>query len=553
MCKRAIRILLIFFVLATVFGCQARAPEEQDLLRIQSASGAGNKKVILLVADSLMTQSIDRGVRQNKLPAFQFLIGHGQYYKELVSSFPTMSVTIDSSLLTGAYPDEHRVPGLTWYSMDDRKVINYGTGPMEVLRHGGGPVLSDALVHLNGSHLNGKLPTLYDELARLGFTSGSINGLIYRGQTGHTLSIPGWMQAVSPLPDKIQVKGPDFMSLGVLSNPLEGVASLPVGPFGRFGLNNRFSIETVNYLVRTKALPDFLFVYLPDLDQKLHRSGPSEMAGVEKTDRQLQSLLQAFGSPEQALKEAVIIIMGDSGMTQILPAAQHPEIDLPALLGPERVLSPGEKASGETELVTAVNETMAYVYSLTEDHPPLGETAELLLKDPRIDFVAWKEKEWVRVIQASTFKQLKFKAGGRLKDPYNQAWTIEQDGSVLDLKVKADGGAVSYGEYPDALRRLSAALHSHNGGFLVVTAKPGYELADKSSPTHKGGGGHGSMSRMESLIPLIISEAGHRPKHLRIVDMKAYLLDLVTKKYGQNLESAGGQPPVFSRILAGSG
>ncbi|MCA0755881.1 alkaline phosphatase family protein [Paenibacillus sp. N4] len=524
--------LLTLFVLASVSGCQARGPGEQDLLRIQSAGEAGNKKVILIVVDSLMAQSIDRGIRQNRLPAFQFLIGRGQYYKEMVSSFPTMSVTIDSSLITGAYPDEHRVPGLTWYSMDDRRLINYGTGPMEVLHQGGGPVLSDALVHLNRSHLNGKLPTIYDELARRGFTSGSVNGLIYRGQTNHTLSIPGWMQAVSPLPDKIQVIGPDFLSLGVLSNPLEGAAHLPVGPFGRFGLNNSFAIETVSYLVRTKALPDFLYVYLPDLDQKLHRNGPSDMAGVEKTDRQLQNLLEAFGSPEQALNEAVFLIMGDSGMTPILPAAQQPEIDLPALLGPERVLSPGEKVSERTELVTAVNETMAYVYALKENQP-LKNTAELLLTDPRIDFVAWKEKEWIRVIQASTLKQLKYKAGGGLKDSYNQAWTIEQDGTVLDLKVNTAGGSVAYGDYPDALRRLSGALHSQNGEFLIVTAKPGYELADKSSPSHKGGGGHGAMYRMESLVPLIISETGHRPKYLRIVDLKAFLLDLVTKQKGQ--------------------
>lgn len=79
----------------------------------------------------------------NQLPAFQYLIEHGQYYKNLVSSFPTMSVTIDSSLLTGKYPDEHRIPGLTWYSSDEKKVINYGTGPMEVLRQSVDPVVTD--------------------------------------------------------------------------------------------------------------------------------------------------------------------------------------------------------------------------------------------------------------------------------------------------------------------------------------------------------------------------------------------------------------------------
>ncbi|MNE73798.1 hypothetical protein D3C76_75930 [compost metagenome] len=48
-------------------------------------------------------------------------------------------------------------------------------------------------------------------------------------------------------------------------------------------------------------------------------------------------------------------------------------------------------------------------------------------------------------------------------------------------------------------------MKSHQGHYLVVTAKPGYELSDRSSPTHKGGGGHGGIRQMESLVPLIIS------------------------------------------------
>lgn len=520
----AAAILVLFVV---VCGCQTQAPKEQDLVRIQSVHSKQTKKVIVFAIDSIMAQSIDRGIQQNRLPTFRYLIEHGQYYKNLVSSFPTMSVTIDSSLLTGRYADEHRIPGLVWYSAADRKVINYGTGPMEVLRHGAKRVITDALFHLNGSHLNKKLPTIYDELSNLGYTSGSINGLIYRGKTDHTISIPAWIQAPSSLPKRMNVKGPDFMSLGVLSNPLKGMTKLPGGLTDRLGLNNAFAIDTASYLVRTKTLPDFLFVYLPDLDQKLHRSGPSEMEGVEKVDRQLERFLQSFGSPEQALREAVIILIGDSGMTSIVPASKNPVIDLPALLGEFRILNPGEEVSQETEIVLAVNETMAYVYPLRTNRS-LQELAGLIMNDPRIDFAAWKEKEWIHVMQGSDDRRLQFKANGSLKDKYNQKWTINQEGTVLDLKVDSAKRTLHYGQYPDALKRLSGALNSHDGNYLVVTAKPGYELADRSSPTHKGGGGHGSLNQMESLVPIIISGSAMQPEHLRIVDLKAYLLNLVT-------------------------
>lgn len=183
------------------------------------------------------------------------------------------------------------------------------------------------------------------------------------------------------------MKGPDFLSLGSLSNPFQGIKNLPDGLTNRMGSNNNFAIETVKYLIRSNTLPDFLFVYLPDLDRELHKKGPTALRGVKELDQQLQSVLQTFGSPEKALHDAVFIIAGDSGMTQILPAEQNPVIDLPSLLGDARILRPGEAVSNETEIILAINETMAYVYSLKEDRS-LRDIANLLKNDPRIDFIS---------------------------------------------------------------------------------------------------------------------------------------------------------------------
>ncbi|MEF2967348.1 alkaline phosphatase family protein [Paenibacillus sp. M1] len=527
----------IFFIIAAVLivllivvgSSRNQKPKEQDLSRIKPETGAKGKKVILLLADSLMSQSIDRGLREKELPTFRFLIEHGQYYKNMVSSFPTMSVTIDSTLLTGRYPSEHRLPGLTWYSAKDKKVINYGTGPIEVLRQGVNNVLTDGLIHLNQDHLNPDVPTIHEELARHGLQSGSINGLIYRGPAVHKLTIPAWLHIPSSLPDEIEVKGPDFLTLGALTNPLEGLADLPDNLTDKIGFNNRFSFETVKYLVRHRKLPDFLFVYLPDLDQELHKNGPSSLKGVKDLDGQLESLLQSFGSREQAMKEAVILISGDSGMTRILPADRNPEIDLSALFGDDRVLSPGEEESGSKDILFTVNETMAYVYSL-KGTDTLKEAAKVLQADSRIDFVAWKERDgWVNVIQGGTSKALKYKADGKLQDTYRQSWTIDGDSQVLDLKVNDVNNMLEYDEYPDVLMRLKSALDSHEGDYLVVTAKPGYELKDKNSPTHKGGGGHGSIRKAESLVPLIICGTDRKPTLLRMVDLKSYLLDLLAK------------------------
>lgn len=502
--------------------------KEKELQRVKSTASDQAKKVIFVMVDSLVAESIDEGLEQKELPTLQFLIEHGQYYKDVVSSFPTMSVTIDSSLLTGAYADQHQVPGLTWYSAEDKQLINYGTGPMEVMKQGVNPVLKDALIHLNGTHLNPQLPTIYEDLARLGKKSGSINGLIYRGIVEHHLSIPPWMQGSASLPQSMRVKGPDFLALGALSDPLEGMQELPDGLTHRIGFNNQYSILTANYLIKSHKLPDFLYVYLPDLDKKVHKKGYADVEEVKELDSQLQSLLESFGSNEEALDNAIFVIAGDSGMTRILPGQDNPVIDLSIILKDYKLLRQGDAVTEQTELVLAVNETMAYVYLLKEGK--LRDTASLLSSDSRIEFISWKEEDWIYVVQGESRKQLKFKANGELIDPYQQKWSVEQAPEVLDLNINAEHHTLDYGRYPDVLQRLYGAFHSHSGQFLIVTAKPGYELADIHSPTHKGGGGHGAFGHAESLVPLIISGTEERPEHLRIVDLKPFLLKLVTKQ-----------------------
>lgn len=523
-------VVFIILLLAVTMGCGkgGKASKEDDLLHSKSMNTNG-KKSILIVVDSLMYQAIDEGIRQNKLPTFQYLIEHGQYYKNLVSSFPTMSLTIDSSIVTGTYPDGHRVPGLTWYSSVDKKVINYGTGPMEIVRHNINTVLNDALIQLNGRHLNPKIPTIHEDLAKMGLTSGSVNGLIYRGNKEHTLSIPPWIQVPTDLPKEIKVKGPDFFAFGAFSNPLKGITKLPTGLTDRMGLNNKYAVGVTKQLIHTGKLPDFLYVYLPDLDQRLHKKGPADLDGVIKADRQLEDMLQAFGSREEALKQANLIIIGDSGMTAILPADQQPVIDLLPYLRDYRVLRPGETVSEQKDLALAVNENMAYMYKLNPAYA-LADVASLLKTESRIDTISWLDNGSVRVVQGGTGKEFSFRPQGKWTDPYGQSWTLDKDASVLDLNIDSSSHRLQYGQYPDVMRRLHAALHSHEGEFLVITAKPGYELADRSSPTHKGGGGHGSFHQSDSLVPLIICGTEQKPEHLRIVDLKPFLLKLSKKQ-----------------------
>ncbi|MFP3488902.1 alkaline phosphatase family protein, partial [Staphylococcus sp. SIMBA_130] len=73
------------------------------------------KTVILLNIVSLMSEPLELAIQTGRAPALQFLMENGSYFTNMVTSFPTTSVTIDSSLLTGTYADQHHIPGLTWF------------------------------------------------------------------------------------------------------------------------------------------------------------------------------------------------------------------------------------------------------------------------------------------------------------------------------------------------------------------------------------------------------------------------------------------------------
>ncbi len=500
------------------------APKESPNLKIAAAKKKEQgKKVIVVLVDSLMPKTLEEELRTSKLPALQYLLDQGQYYNNVVSSFPTMSVTIDSTLFTGTYTDQHHVPGLTWYSKKEDRVISYGTGLKEVLKLGAANIAKDALIHLNGMHLSPNVTTIYEDLANKRISSGSINGLIYRGSSSHELDVPPWFASLLDIQGKMFVKAPDFFTLGVLASPFKEQLLLPDSIFHKNGFNDEYAIKTAIHLVKTNQLPDFLYVYLPDLDQKIHKKGPDKRYDLQSLDKKIGSLLDSFGSKEKALQDVVFVVLGDSGMTSILPDEQNPVIDLPDHLSPYRVYGKDDSDIAGSDIIIAVNETMAYVYR-KHAQEPLSEIAGYLLNDDRIDFVAWQEKDWVYVTQSGTGKHLQFKNEGKLRDIYGQSFDIKGDHTVLDLQVST--AAIKYGYYPDALKRLSTAFSSHEGEYLIVTAKPGYELADKQSPLHKGGGGHGALGKQESLVPLIISGTNKVPETLRIVDLKKYLLSL---------------------------
>ena len=199
-----------------------------------------------------MSEPLQKAMKEGKAPAFSFLMNNGHYIPEMISSYPTMSVSIDSTILTGAYPDQHKVPGLIWFKEDEHRMVSYGSGFREIWNNGVKNVAHDSVIHLNQTHLSKEVQTIHEELANRNLSSASINGLLYRGSVQHELNVPKLLSMTKLLPKEIEVNGPTLLSLGVLSQyNQENHRHKFI--WNRMGVNNKFTANELKYLIEEKC------------------------------------------------------------------------------------------------------------------------------------------------------------------------------------------------------------------------------------------------------------------------------------------------------------
>jgi predicted AlkP superfamily pyrophosphatase or phosphodiesterase len=478
------------------------------------------KPVILLIIDTLMSYPLEVAVQTGRAPALQFLMEKGCYIPNMVSSFPTMSVTIDSSLLTGTYADQHHVPGLSWFDESQKKIINYGTGFREAFMLGMHQVIWNLFYRLNNEHLSNDVPTIYEELAEMGIPSASINAFVYRGNTPQRLHVPRLLSTLTHLQEtEWTTKATPIFSLGAFSKlrPWSKVPQIAAG-------NYKFAARELRYLIRKNKLPGFTVCMFQDLDLRIHFKGPMDIKGIAQIDREIQKTLNLYPSWEEAVNRNIWMVMGDNGHAPMGAKYSNFIIDLRKILKNYRIARLQRQIHEKDQLVLCVNQRMAYIYVLERDLP-LSDIIERLRNDTRIDIIAWKDGDYINVVSGIKQGSLRYYKGGEYTDIYEQTWTIEGNADLLDLDI-TDKGKVSYRDYPDALARLYGALKSHPGRFIVVNAKPGCEFKAQCTPFHLGGSAHGSLHKQESLVPLVIAGTTATPKFPRLVDMKDFVIQL---------------------------
>ncbi|ERN54562.1 alkaline phosphatase family protein [Alkalihalophilus marmarensis] len=518
-------IIFIIIISLVCSGCTSKE-EEKSGASIQS-SDHSSKKIMVIMVDSMTPELIKLGIQEGRTPAIAFLTEHGKVFDDLISPFPSMSVVIESSLITGVGPEEHHVPGLIWYNKDENRLVDYGSTIPRTFKIGTNQILEDALEHLNNTHLNQDIPTVYDELANTGVTTGSVNMLLYKGPIQHELTIPPLVKHAVHTESTFKTKGPDLLAFGQVIKPkaLKN-KNLPDHVYEQYGLNDQYSTEVIQNLIEAGQQPDFLMTFLPDFDKEAHHHGPLNLEGFSKADYHLQTILNSYPSWEEAIDDTIFILLGDHSQVALRDKGEHTAIELEALLEPYSIAKLLDEPT-DGDVIIANNHRMAYLFFTNEN---INKQNILnLLTDERIDHLAWAEGEDIMVKQAANDSSLSYKKNGNLRDRYDQTWDLSGDLSVLDLSVDKQSNTLVYGEYPDALEQLYSALKSQEGS-LIITAKPGYTLKSEGAPVHYGGGEHGGLHEDDTRAALIVTGTDKYPDKHRIRDLKPYFLDLLNQK-----------------------
>ncbi|NGM80819.1 alkaline phosphatase family protein [Paenibacillus sp. 7124] len=527
--KITVLLLIVLALTMSLAGCRVNPGTNAEMQSEPEfkAKAVSGKPVVVIIIDSLMDKPLQEAVKQGKAPALKYLMDHGRYFPEMVSSFPTMSVTIDSTFLTGEYADKHKVPGLVWYSDREKRMIFYGNGAKEAFKIDQLQVLNDSVYQLNQVQLSKKVKTIHEELAEKGRHSASVNAVIFRGTKERELRVPPSIANTTRLPDHYRITAPALFSLAAFAH-LDPQNANHTAAWEKYGMNDRFTGRDIAYLVKNGKLPDVTIGYFPGNDSVHHRKGSMATKGIEKADRALQDVLNAYGSWEEAVRTTKWIILGDSAQSDVLDDREQFKVDLRPLLHGYRIAELERPVLQDDQIVIAANERMAYIYVISPELK-LPEIVKSLQSEERLDIIAVKQDHSVALTRGGHGSPvLTYRPGGPYSDKYGQKWSLSGDPGLADISLR--GHRITYGKYPDILARLYGALHSHEGRFIVVTVKPGYELVGESSPTHRGGGAHGSLHEVDSIVPLIMTGTDLQPKSLRIVDLKDWVLRLAGDK-----------------------
>jgi hypothetical protein len=478
-------------------------------------------KLVLCVIDALAPAMLERTISEGGAPTLAELVRRGSCIPGCVAAFPSVTPVCAASIVTGAWQDEHLIPGMNWYHRAEQRYVEYGSSFRASQRFGLARQLTDTVYNLNGAHLSRQTPTVFETLDDLGVRTAGTTYLMYRGRHRHEPQRGTALTRLAATLMRHPVLGPRELFYADIfasrPSPCRSALGMP-------GVRDQHSGCVGAQLVE-EDLFDFLLLSLPDNDWHSHRFGPAgQLQSIARADEQLARVMAPAGGVAGFLEDHAVIVMADHSQAPIASA-----IDLPAELAELGVLAPrARRAPGSERARIAVcpSQRAAMVYVLADDRDSTLRVAVVrrALAVEGVELAIWLERDphgtpaEAGLARAGAdgpahagARELRFRPGGELLDARGRSWSVEGDLGVIGATAR--DGLLHSPDFPDALARAWAALTCPTSGDVLLSAAPGWEFADWGGQAHVGGGSHGSLRGEDSLGALVLCglDAGAPP------------------------------------------
>ena len=476
-----------------------------------------HRRLLLVVIDGLGAAPLRAALAEGHAPHIQTLIDAGARFDDAISPFPSLTPVCLSTIITGVGPDRHRIPSLGWYDRGRDRYVEYGSSFAAAAVEGTWRGVQDVIVDLNHLHLAEDPPTLFERAQDAGLRAASINYLVSRGRTRHTMKHNyGPMRQVGKRIGVNSIYGPDHLYFGELYGSLKPL--LPQVGFKR--PKDWGGGHIARYLMRNTGV-EFVVLYLGEHDHKSHLLGPdSTQQAIAVADRALGRSMSSLGGTEQFLEKFAVLLCADHGQTRVHHhAALEDVFDDVTLFQGSRISS-----ARDCDLAIIGSNRVAMAYRTRQLHhgaPRAGRPghtdgpsdrwiAERALESTANDLSIFRDGEDLVVLGGGP-------GGGELRARRNpesgeptlraamtgderDSWSISGDRDLLGLE--SDDGVLTYSTYPDAFQRIDSALACVNTGDVLFSSRPGWEFHDIGGNAHSGGS-HGSLHVEDSTAPLL--------------------------------------------------
>ena len=456
-------------------------------------------KIVLIVVDGLSPAVLERAIEDGAAPTLALLRARDP--GTAVSAFPSLTPVCLSAIATGAGPAGSRIPALQWYHRGEGRFVEYGSSFEATVVAGAKQSVDDSMMNLNHMHLSPKVKTVFESVEDAGLVAGSINFYVWRGRVRHPIKSP-FVRSVARRTGFFDAAyGPTRFFFGELFGSDRTGAPRNIGVGGR---NDDQAGAIGAWLVARNGF-DFLLFYLPETDAAGHRGGAvGALNAVARADANIARLMSAAGGPEPFLDRYAVILASDHGQS----AVERDDDVRDAFADLDLFVSRTRSDPARSDVAVAASNRAAMVYRLATD-ASAEELAARLADRPSVDLVAWRENGHAVVERDG--RRLSFAPGGAVADGRGGTWTLDGDRTVLDL---SGNEVVLSGDYPNGLERTWSLLTCVNAGEVVASAAPGWEFRDAGGMSHVGGGSHGSLHAVDSVVPLSFVGLGDVPDGL---------------------------------------